>query len=180
MTGRDIFKIWAPEKAKWTNWVRPVPFVEINENFEGYEVNNFTIPSINYIKKYSPNVAIFIDLPGDNSIKEGIAISKLGFRPIPIYNGTDEQEGAISRILLVFDQETYQEETARTYLEQLLSIFLTDSERISEIVQQLIVFDEEEESLIVNDIVEDHYEFFTRIDQPKEKIVFYINDLNFE
>ena len=55
-----------------------------------------------------------------------------------------------------------------------------DSERISEIVQQLIVFDEEEESLIVNDIVEDHYEFFTRIDQPKEKIVFYINDLNFE
>ena len=91
-----------------------------------------------------------------------------------------EQEGAISRILLVFDQETYQEETARTYLEQLLSIFLTDSERISEIVQQLIVFDEEEESLIVNDIVEDHYEFFTRIDQPKEKIVFYINDLNFE
>lgn len=91
-----------------------------------------------------------------------------------------EQEGAISRILLVFDQETYQEETARIYLEQLLSIFLTDSERISEIVQQLIVFDEEEESLIVNDIVEDHYEFFTRIDQPKEKIVFYINDLNFE
>ena len=98
MTGRDIFKIWAPEKAKWTNWVRPVPFVEINENFEGYEVNNFTIPSINYIKKYSPNVAIFIDLPGDNSIKEGIAISKLGFRPIPIYNGTDEQEGAISTV----------------------------------------------------------------------------------
>ena len=91
-----------------------------------------------------------------------------------------EQEGAISRILLVFDQETYQEETARTYLEQLLSIFLTDSERISESVQQWIVFDEEEESLIVNDIVEDHYEFFTRIDQPKEKIVFYINDLNFE
>ena len=88
-----------------------------------------------------------------------------------------EQEGAISRILLVFDQETYQEETARTYLEQLLSIFLTDSERISEIVQQLIVFDE---SLIVNDIVEDHYEFFTRIDQKKKKIVFYINDLNFE
>ena len=35
-----------------------------------------------------------------------------------------EQEGAISRILLVFDQETYQEETARTYLEQLLSIFI--------------------------------------------------------
>ena len=98
MTGRDIFKIWAPEKAKWTNWVRPVTFVGINENFEGYEVNNFTIPSINYIKKYSPNVAIFIDLPGDNSIKEGIAISKLGFRPIPIYNGTDEQEGAISTV----------------------------------------------------------------------------------
>lgn len=98
MTGRDIFKIWAPEKSMWTNWVRPVPFVMINEEFKGYEISDFTIPKINYIKKLIPDAAIFIDLPSDNSIKEGIALGILGFRPIPIYNGTDEQEGAISTV----------------------------------------------------------------------------------
>ena len=98
MTGRDIFKIWAPRGAKWVEWVRPVPFVGIDENFEGYEVENFVIPKINYIKEFTTNTAIFIDLPGNNSIKEGLAVAKLGFRPIPIYNGTDEQKGAMATV----------------------------------------------------------------------------------
>ena len=98
MTGRDIFKIWAPRGAKWVEWVRPVPFVGIDENFEGYEVENFVIPKINYIKEFTTDTAIFIDLPGNNSIKEGLAVAKLGFRPIPIYNGTDEQKGAMATV----------------------------------------------------------------------------------
>ena len=34
MIGRDIFDIWAPRGAKWTQWVRPVSFVAINEDFK--------------------------------------------------------------------------------------------------------------------------------------------------
>ena len=98
MLGREIYKIWAPEGAKWIDWVRPVPFVNITEQSEIYEVSEFIIPRINYIKKLSNDTAIIIDLPGNESIKEGIAIAKLGFRPIPIYNGTDEQKGAIATV----------------------------------------------------------------------------------
>ena len=29
MTGKDIYKIWAKEGAKWVDWVRPVPFIGI-------------------------------------------------------------------------------------------------------------------------------------------------------
>lgn len=98
MTGKEIYKIWAPTEAKWVDWVRPVPFVGINESFEGYEVDEFLIPKINYIKEPISDMAIIIDLPGNNSIKEGIALAKIGFRPIPIYNGTDEQNGATATV----------------------------------------------------------------------------------
>ena len=30
MSGKDIFTIYAPNGAKWTDWVRPVPFVAID------------------------------------------------------------------------------------------------------------------------------------------------------
>ena len=98
MTGKDIYIIWAPIEAKWVDWVRPVPFVGINEAFLGYKLDDFEIPKINYIKDVTKDTAIIIDLPGNNSIKEGLAVAKLGFRPIPIYNGTDEQEGAIATV----------------------------------------------------------------------------------
>lgn len=98
MTGRDIFKIWAPVGAKWVDWVRPVPFVAIKESFKFYEISNFTIPNINYINELSKDTAIIVDLPGNESIKEGLGLAKLRFRPIPIYNGTNEQQGAMATV----------------------------------------------------------------------------------
>lgn len=96
MTGREIFKIWAPTGAKWVDWVRPVPFIQINDNLKIYENIDFTIPEINYINNLYKDTAIIVDLPGNESIEEGIALSKIGYRPIPVYNGTKEQEGAIA------------------------------------------------------------------------------------
>lgn len=98
MTGKDIFKIWAPVGAKWVDWVRPVPFVAIDNDLKLYDIGSFIIPKINYIDKVSLDTAIIVDLSGNESIKEGIALAKLGFRPIPIYNGTNEQQGAIATV----------------------------------------------------------------------------------
>ena len=41
MKGKDIYKIWAKENSKWANWIRPVPFVGINENMKIYEISDF-------------------------------------------------------------------------------------------------------------------------------------------
>ncbi len=98
MTGRDIFKIWAPNGAKWIEWVRPVPFIAINNDPRLYEVSNFEVNKINYISKLLTDTAIIVDLPGNESIEEGIGLAKIGFRPIPIYNGTNEQEGAMATV----------------------------------------------------------------------------------
>ena len=55
---------------------------------------NLTIPTIYYLNELKKDTAIIVDLPEYYSINEGVALGKLGYIPIPVYNGTDEQKGA--------------------------------------------------------------------------------------
>lgn len=99
MTNKDIFKTWAPCGAKWVDWVRPVPFITIDDELETYESYNFEIPNITYMKEFAANTAIIIDLPSYESINESLALAKkFGYRPIPIYNGTNEQKDALANV----------------------------------------------------------------------------------
>ena len=145
MTGKDLFKIWAPIGAKWVNWVRPVPFININEQFEGYESGEFVIPKINYMSKVKLNTAIIVDLPGNTSIKEGLAIAKFGFRPIPIYNGTDEQEGAMAtvdnKIIKIGLIKGALELKKMQFDKDAPPVFLLDSNRMNRYKINLSVFD---------------------------------------
>ena len=145
MTGKDLFKIWAPIGAKWVNWVRPVPFININEQFEGYESGEFVIPKINYMSKVKLNTAIIVDLPGNTSIKEGLAIAKFGFRPVPIYNGIDEQEGAMAtvdnKIVKIGLIKGALELKKMQFDKDAPPVFLLDSNRMNRYKINLSVFD---------------------------------------
>ena len=96
MTGRDIFNIWAPSGAGWVDWVRPTAFVTIKNTGQQTCICNFVIPKVYYIDVLKPDTAIILDLPDYESITEGLALAKLGYRPIPLYNGTEGQEGALA------------------------------------------------------------------------------------
>ena len=105
MTGKEVYKIWAPAGSKWIDWVRPVAFIAINDRSQIHPTGSrihptgsLTIPGINYLSKVQENTAIILDLPGCDSIKEGIALAGLGYRPIPIYNGANEQQGAMALV----------------------------------------------------------------------------------
>lgn len=145
MTNKDIFKIWAPIGAKWVDWVRPVPFIYINDNLKTYEFYEFKIPEVNYITEYAKDAAIILDLPSYESINEGIALAKLGFRPIPIYNGTNEQEGTMS----VVKNETIEFALIWGALElnkieiskDASPVFLLDSNRTISVTKNSSVFD---------------------------------------
>lgn len=88
---KEIYKIWAPTGCKWVDWVRPVPFVGINYGVNKYSCNimppvlDFVIPK---------ECAVIVDLPGIESVAMGITLAKSGVRPIPVYNGTIEQQGS--------------------------------------------------------------------------------------
>jgi hypothetical protein len=81
-------------EKKWVDWVRPVPFVQMNFYLKQYNHSEFAIPTVSYIDENTTNTAILVDLPGMESVKEGLALSGKGFRPIPIFNGTAEQQGS--------------------------------------------------------------------------------------
>lgn len=90
MTGMEIYEIYAEKDAKWTEWVRPVPFVGI-DTYNRKNTRKINDKKIYFINEYKKDTAIFIDLPNIESIEFGIALTKIGYRPIPIFNGTDEQ-----------------------------------------------------------------------------------------
>ncbi len=89
MSLKEVYNIWAPFGSRWIDWVRPVPFVSTNTSYVIREWIDYTIPTICYMRDYCKDMAIIIDLPAVNSIKEGIALTSFGYRPIPIFNGTN-------------------------------------------------------------------------------------------
>jgi len=93
MIGKEIYKIYAPINTKWTEWVRPVPFVAI-DCYDKNLADNWVERKVVFLKQYEENTAIFIDLPGKESIELGIALAKMGYRPIPLFNGTDGDKNA--------------------------------------------------------------------------------------
>ena len=91
---KEMFKAWAPAGKRWVDWVRPVPFVAMNEYSGLYHFTDMTMPTVDFLDQSCTGAAIIVDLPGAESVKAGIALAKSGYRPIPIFNGTVEQQGA--------------------------------------------------------------------------------------
>lgn len=145
MTVKDIYKIWAPYGKKWVDWVRPVPFVEMNFYSKMYNYSDFTISDISYVDETCTDTAVIVDLPGMESVKEGLALAKVGFRPIPIFNGTAEQPGAratvdnqSSGIALAFAADIL---VGTDIKDEALPAFLTDRNRLQRYKMDVSVFD---------------------------------------
>lgn len=93
MLGKEIYKIYAPPAAKWIEWVRPVPFVAI-DTYNRKEMYNWIDRKVYFLNEYQSDTAIFIDLFPKESIELGISLARIGYRPVPLFNGTDEQENS--------------------------------------------------------------------------------------
>ncbi len=94
MNSKDAYKIWAPSGVGWSAWVRPVPFLAAEIPSIAYLDFNANVSAANYIDETYKDAAIIVDLPGVESVREGLALAGAGYRPVPIYNGTVEQAGA--------------------------------------------------------------------------------------
>ena len=145
MTNKDIYKIWAPVGKKWVDWVRPVPFLEINNKTKIFQPSNFSIPVLAQLDKNDKTTAIIVDLPGTQSVEAGILLAKHGYRPIPIYNGVVQQK--LSRSTT--DNTSVSE--ALVWGSSILAnveikddappVFLTDSNRLQTYRMDLSIFD---------------------------------------
>ncbi len=145
---KEIYKIWAPTGKKWVDWVRPVPFAEMEHFDKGYlscMVSGVDGRRAEYVDEAWKDAAIIVDFPGAKSVQEGIALAKKGYRPIPIFNGTVEQLNArattnnesASLALMEYAQELAGIELP----ENARPAFLTDRNRLGRSRVDLGIFD---------------------------------------
>ena len=80
----SVFKIWAPDHALWTEWVKPVLF---SGTPFGYKTISLEKPNISWLSGVEYRTMIIVDLPGVKGIEVGLALAEIGYRPIPLYNG---------------------------------------------------------------------------------------------
>ena len=145
MTIKDIYKIWAPTGAEWTGWVRPVPFVALNECYNVYNHQEDIITGIGYVSDVCSDTAVIVDLPGIESVREGMALAKNGFRPIPIFNGTMPQSGSratVDNSSAAVGLALYANDLSKCELkEDAPPAFLTDTNRLQRYKMSVSLFD---------------------------------------
>jgi len=101
LTRQELYAIWAPPRGRWTPWAKAVVFAQ--NWLEDSPPPPAEPPDISWFKD-SELMAIVIDLPGALGIDMAIALARLGYRPVPLYNAAaDVMElvdvGSIQRAL---------------------------------------------------------------------------------
>lgn len=94
MTPQELYALWAPDDSIWSPWVLPVPFAQLI--CAGAE-HSTELPHfhLDWAPKGKTDVALVIDLPGESAIHLGLALLGLGFRPVPVIDGSPEPGDSI-------------------------------------------------------------------------------------
>jgi len=129
----EAYKLWAPKDALWTEWVKPVLFANMNQaTFLGKP----EIPALTWMSHPDRSAAIIVDLPGKEGTLEGLALARIGYRPIPLYNGVcgfSSVRPAVSTFEIVDALGSFADELPRWNIRHdAPPAFLLDSNRMRE------------------------------------------------
>lgn len=87
----ETYKIWAPDGALWTQWAKPVMFIYKTIN----RSTKLDIPELSWIQSLDMHTMIIVDMHGDSAVTESLALARLGYRPVPLFNGVDTQHSKV-------------------------------------------------------------------------------------
>ena len=79
----EAYKTWAPDGVAWAQWAKPVLFA----NMLAERYGELIVPELGWIARADFSTAVIVDLPGAAGVLEGLALARLGYRPVPLYNG---------------------------------------------------------------------------------------------
>jgi hypothetical protein len=86
VTKEEIFAIWAPRQAIWSQWVKPVVFAQMVQRDIPWDPT--TIPfRLPWAPPADGKTVIVLDLPAESVVQTAISLASAGFRPIPLFNG---------------------------------------------------------------------------------------------
>ncbi len=92
MTRDEIFAAWSPPGAIWSNWTKPALFArlpcEVSATDGGANLD------VSWAPPLAERVALIVDLPGAISVRCGLALASLGYRPVPLFNAVPPPAGS--------------------------------------------------------------------------------------
>ncbi|MDC3961376.1 hypothetical protein [Polyangium jinanense] len=116
MKREEVHRLWAPDDATWSAWVKPVLFAYLVEDPEPkalpsppswiearivapIHAHAQAAPGGEHTYRSAPrrqDTAVILDLPGAAGVRVGAALGRHGFRPVPLYNAIPAPEGVIA------------------------------------------------------------------------------------
>ncbi len=88
MTREEWFAAWAPEASLWSRWARPVLFAQFDP--EAIQAQpEATPPQDGPVPPSDGHTALVLDLPGVEAVVIGLGLARRGYRPVPLFNGSD-------------------------------------------------------------------------------------------
>lgn len=87
ISGQDSFAVWAPDNVFWAQWAKPVVFASAPALATEPEPPLPVLDHPALPRTFDP-AAVVVDLPGELSVRVGLALAERGFRPVPLFNGT--------------------------------------------------------------------------------------------
>ncbi|MCL1945318.1 MAG: hypothetical protein FWF56_05920 [Firmicutes bacterium] len=90
MTNRQAYNIWYSKSQLYGNWIKPIAFA----SYTPTQNLSYQIGELSYIDKVDKSNALILDLPQYRGVEDGVALSKLGWVAIPLYNGTQAPPNA--------------------------------------------------------------------------------------
>jgi hypothetical protein len=82
----EIYSAWAPFHGIWSPWVKPVLFAHLSEASTVDAGLDPTMEDLSFLKGFKQSTALVVDLRGARSVNVGIALTSIGFRPVPLFN----------------------------------------------------------------------------------------------
>lgn len=79
----ETYERWAPFGALWTQWAKPVLFSSYPNRLSSI----FKPSKVTWMNHVDYKTMIIVDVEGEAGVKEGVAYAKMGYRPVPLYNG---------------------------------------------------------------------------------------------
>ena len=97
MDPRVIYETWAPPDALWSPWAKPVLFAHLGELGALPPVEMTEVRS-EWKAASADRPALILDLPGLESIRLGLELIQLGYRPVPLFNACPDTRGIESDV----------------------------------------------------------------------------------
>src|SRR5262245_64385018 len=88
ISSEDGFNAWAPDGAAWTEWAKPVIFLTASGSLPTERAAPAPSLDLGNIGAGSGQSAVIVDLPGVEAVDTGLALASRGYRPVPLFNGT--------------------------------------------------------------------------------------------